>query len=348
MWWQATTGVLWALLAFAAVSTGARAWLVRPWPDDSEVTAKLDWLARNASTVDALYLGSSRVFRSFVPAVVDAAMAARGEPISSFNLGGPGMEAFETDHLLREVLALDGLELDYVFIEPAPANPALDARNLDSERTLNWHSTHQTLRALRSIASAPGPRREKWRHALRHVTLWARRTANLGCGARWLTAGPGPGRAGGPLGQLALSRDRGYQALEDVVDPLVSARRRRFRAEPEAYRQRIAGLPAAHAVPVALADVDLRALRDQVDAVRAAGAEPIYVLPPGAIGTPYARALDRTGRLPPLLIFDDPTSEPRLYRPDRRFDTHHLSRQGAVEFSQRFAEVLAARLAADP
>jgi hypothetical protein len=80
--------------------------------------------------------------------------------------------------------------------------------------------------------------------------------------------------------------------------------------------------------------------------VRAAGAEPVYVLPPGGQARAYALALADAAHLPHLIDLSSPAEHPELYRPEHRFDANHLDRDAARAFSSlfaaRFAELLAA------
>jgi hypothetical protein len=81
------------------------------------------------------------------------------------------------------------------------------------------------------------------------------------------------------------------------------------------------------------------ALDDIVREVRAAGAEPIFVVASSLYGAERFR--DWPPERVTVLRFDDPSAYPDLYDPANRYDPHHLDVIGAQNFTRRLAEQFA-------
>lgn len=329
------TPILASLAGFLLVASWGRN--ATRWPADFVVSDKLDHLERHTGDYDTLFLGRSHVFRSVVPRIVDAELARAGRPCRSFNLGGPGMSDLEIDHLLRAVLAIDGLHPRTIVLE-LPDWVTLVNENLGSDRAESWHTAIQTRHVLEALWVGDGGLRERLWDSWLHLRLWLKRASAFGQGKRnlqqWL------GRVELPvMGEEELARQRGYQALESVSTEEVRKRRQAFLRSRASFPARVDALVEGNREGFDLDSYPLRALAEQVALVRAAGAELIYLVPPGMDPTPQASALEAAGRLPALLVFDDPLRYPGLYRFESRFDGH-LTRPAAEEFSRILARAL--------
>ncbi len=326
--------ILLSLLGFGLVAFAMST--LAPWPDDFAITAKLEHLREHPEDYDTLFIGKSHVFRSFIPNVIDERLEQQGIRMRSFNLGGPGMSAPEIDHVLRTVLEIEGLHLKYVFIE-TPDWHDFANEDLETNRALNWHTPRQTWRAVRDVSVTTSTWGERSRLAWPHLKLlWMRATA-YGQGEHFvvnrLVA------AEQPLSAEAVARDRGYQGLDDLGTPEMIRRREAFVRNRSKYRQRVDGIISGNQQPCDLEHYDFEALTEQIDLIKAAGARPIYIAPPSMFPDAQAQELSRQGHLPDLMVFNDPVQYPDLYRFSRRFDGH-LNQQGAMEFSQLFADHL--------
>ncbi|MFG0319745.1 MAG: hypothetical protein ACF8XB_20910 [Planctomycetota bacterium JB042] len=315
---------------------------VRPGPSDFVVTDKLRHLRRHPGEFDALLVGSSLVYRHFVPEVIDEVLAERGRPLRTFNLGGPGMKGYELDHVVREALDAAGDSVRVVFVEPSRFTPELIDANRRSARTVRWHTLRQTVAVLRQVAGEPRPAAEKLALAAEHLTLFAWNLTSYGDGPRILLERAGMG-APPQLGAAELERTRGHRALEDEVGEEFDARRRALADDPERYRRRVERLRAGATGGTATA-FDRERLRAQVEAIRAAGAEAVYVVSPWPGGAGPFPALRDDGVLPALLTFCDPDAWPEAFRIEARFDANHLTRAAARAFSRTFAEAWADRV----
>jgi len=69
-----------------------------------------------------------------------------------------------------------------------------------------------------------------------------------------------------------------------------------------------------------------------------AGVQIAWLLHPGVEREPGWRQLAKQGTIAHLLRFDEPETWPALYRPENRFDLHHLNAKGAEIFSEELAQ----------
>ena len=332
-------------LACAATVAALRAWT--PAPTEYGLRAKLTHFKEHRDEVDLVYLGSSRVFRSFVPEVIDAELEARGHEIRSLNLGIPGMGDFEVDWMLREVLNADPERLRFVVLEPGLFDPRIfSTANHHSPRSLGWHATRGTRAVLEATALADLEEAERRRLSRDHIEAWLRHSLNLGQGRRILSLllrGDADADEHG-LHPQVLARGHGYLALEEHETEEVLSRRAHFLGDPEGHALRAARIEPARLQRPSLDRYPLGVLLDQIEAIRSAGAEPIFVLPPSSSGRSIVLSLADAGHLPVLLDFNSPAKHPELFRSDARFDRNHLTAAAAVEFSRLFAARLADEL----
>ncbi len=328
------------LVGFALVAAAGRA--LTPWPEDFAVTPKLAWLREHPDAVDTLFIGKSHVFRSFVPPVVDEVLEKRGRPTRSFNMGAEGMSDCEIDHVLRTVLELDGLQLDTVWIETPDWvwRSAVD-ENMDTNRSVNWHTPRQVARMLRRLVYLDEPWRDRVELAWMHLRNGWLRATSYGQGRRIVRSLLGH-REPQPLTQEEIDRERGFQAAEEVDTTEARIRRERFAENAEeGLPQRVRHLVKRNRIVDDLSHYDFGALEAQLDVVRAAGAEPRYFVPPAMHPTQWVAPLAEGGHLPnDPPVFNDPQRHPQLFTLETRWDSH-LNRRGAEVFSRIFANTMA-------
>lgn len=308
-----------------------------PGPSEWSVTVKLEHLAEHGGKYDTLFIGSSETFRHVIPEIIDARMAERGFPTKSFNLGGPAMTGFEADHVLREALPLLRPNLRNVLIEPGIWRHKMQGKNRRSVRSKNWHTVRQTFGTLEMAYALDEPLLRRIHFALGHLQILAWRLSNYGDGERLFD-----GFLGTPPTQSTsaeyVAEGRGYQPLEEDSNEVVMARRRTLLEDSKQYEKAIGLLERANRTSTPTRLINERALADQVALIRATGIEPVFFVPPGSFGTPYAFDLHEEGLIPHLLSFNHPDRYPELYRLDRRYDANHLNREGAEQFSRLLAD----------
>lgn len=332
--------------------------------------SKLQHYLASAAEYDTVFLGSSHVYRAFVPAVFDAELAAGGVESRSFNLGVQSTHQLELEYLARLVLAAGRGHLARLFVEYQPFTPQLDLDNAFNSRTVHWHDALATELALArthaAAAATPGgiplvvaeDEHSILGLAERCLPSWWRidRVHLQHFAKRELLVARGPdivehvlGREGGG----ELRRNRGYLSLEEDerrVDARAGTnpyqrRRAAFLADLDTY---MSELTALEREPVFFGDgewmdarllrvPDLTAYQRMAEAARACGVElVVVVMPASACDRPTEERLARELGVR-ALCFNSPSEFPELYRPEQRFDSGHLNEAGARTFSRSLA-----------
>jgi hypothetical protein len=339
----------------------------------SVIGGKLEYWRAHAHEYDTVFLGSSHVFRAFVPAEFDRDTAGFGVATKSFNFGVQAVQLLEQRHLLHAILDARP-ELERVFFEYQWLFPQVDPQNAFSPRTVYWHDPETTrlaaTRALHwgaelgddfafvedesqrhSVFTAlervlpPGTRaaEEHVQHGLTELLL-------IGRGKDVLR-----GLLGRSHGQTARYREQhGYLSLEDDERMLAAqgeaqnsyrARRERFLANLEAYRRDVDVLDAAEVsfgdgewINAELTRVDdFELIAGIAREVQARGVEFVLViLPSQSANRPFEERLAAELGAP-LLRYNQPERYPELYAPRNRWDSGHLSAEGARWFSRVLA-----------
>jgi len=320
-----------------------RAWL--PWPAGGGLAAKVEAFADHKDEYDLVFFGSSRVAHGYVPEIIDAELTAAGHPLRSFNFGVDGMGSFETDHLVRRVLAMEPARLRYAVVELEAwvARRATHPR-VKTDRSVAWHDLRQTFGVLRSIHNAFAPLALKWETARVHLELMGQRLVNAGRG-RWWLAGLLVGFPGADeVTPAEVVATGGFIPYRVDGDPGLERIRDRFLVDPSGYEQAVARLTELDSPDSALRTYNMACLRSQIEAIESAGVEVIYALGPSVKGKAFAQALLRGGHVPTLLDFHRPARYPELYEVRYRLDGDHLNQEGAEVFSRAFAAELARHL----
>jgi hypothetical protein len=317
------------------------------WPNDFEVSSKLRYLRRHASEFDVLFVGSSRVYRGFDPEAFDERLAEHGLTFRSFNLGGEGVNAYEADHIVRELLA-SGARPRILFVELQEFDPQTrqdswilrtmgaggGPRRPFTRRNVNWHSLSQTLLAIRVSLQSDLPLADRLLLAANHFNDFARRLTSYGMGAELIGAFDGAARP------VALTDDemaarRGFQSMDEVKQRrwrqrAFAKRADRFQSMLETNRE---------SVPESVNAFTLAPIAEQARRIRGAGIEPFYVRVPGLGYREAFRGAAADGVT--IFDFDDPDAHPQLFRVDLRFDEGHLNAIGAALFSRKLASAFA-------
>lgn len=317
--------VLLHLLLFA----GAFAATARGLAELAPERMKVAWLERQKDEVDAIFVGSSRVYREIDPARFDAACAAAGRPLRSLNLGMQGMRFPETLDLAERILTMEPARLRYLFLELAPFETAIEPENRLTERVVSWHSWPVSWRLILASLAEDLPWSERLDRAADHLLHWAHRAGNLGRGFAILETLSGTAAEDfegrhtlGPAGD-------GFRALDDEQGGNFRERRRLFLEDLEGFR-------AAQEVLLAPdgpepADPLLAPVLARLAAACAArGVRPIYLILPVIEKQTALRRLHDAGFAPDLIAFDDPAAWPDFYRVRYRYDIHHLNAEGAA------------------
>ena len=300
-----------------------------PFPRVSNLWRKYLHMQDHLDKYSLIYIGSSRVFHEFIPGQFDQALAKRGHKENSFNFGQDGMWPPESLYMIRQILDLHPKKLKWVLIDLMQIKPFLEG-NETSLRGMYWHDWQHTWIALQHVMASPDvprPLSERLDQSLTHLLLWTQRSLNAGSGSQRFQVA------------MKLEREKKADPVEDdgwEAGPI----RQLSQKDIDAFNNELVRLKTIQPKPIP------PLLRDSLDSVtkeiRAAGAEPIFVVASGFYGR------ERFTDWPPpgvtVFAFDDPEKYPELYNYEHRFDVHHLDPRGAVDYTRiladRFAKFL--------
>jgi hypothetical protein len=311
---------------------------ILPPPHLPVLSEKRAHFLAHAGDYDAVFIGSSRVYRGIVPQVFDSALRARGHAMRSFNFAMEAVWPPESLYRVRDFLRLRS-RVRWVFIELLPVNPRISPENAKTLRSIYWHDWRHTLLAWREIAAQEAfSSAEKCSWFILHAELFLRGMSHLSQGAAWLEPRLRPELEKAARKEFALNTPwlgaDGFVPEPDTpMAPEIAA----------AFRIQVAGY-AQNLEPLALPEHLRKELRDLVAAVRAAGAEPIFFITPSTTRPENFADLRGQGVDAELITFKDPARYPALYDPAQHFDGPHLNERGARELSRLLAEEFAARL----
>lgn len=333
-----------AAIGFGAVALGLHGLV--PWPEEYGLRAKFDYFRDHKDEYDAVYIGSSRVFRSFDPLIIDPVIEAERKPFHSFNLGIGGMVSFEMDFLLKQIVALEPARLKWIFIEGGPWEPdAYFLGNTWSSRSIFWHDTDgmRTVWTATLVSDRPWLNHEgrvgKVELLWTHLRLYGMKVSNMAQGER--IAKNLVGSSADPLRRALspaqLEEGRGFQALDKLLNDEAGNWRQKLVNDPNRFKISVAGISAHNAAEIDLSHYDFDALRAQYQVARSIGARLVIVVPPMNEGAPDRLRLHERGDIPDLVDFNSPERYPQLFEFENRFDEQHLNRRGAEEFSRLFA-----------
>ena len=326
-----TLGLL-ALAALAFVATASATRQFVPLPDYADLAPRFERFTGADEAYDLIFLGPSTTRCSFDPRVVDADLAKQGHPIRSANLGLPGANYFEIDHMVERLVERRPAGLRWLVIElhPPGFNALIRPQNLYTDRVTHWHTPRQLgdiVKALAQPRDGQGVRVDRMLVHLRHA-LW--RFANVGQADRIVATF----RSGD---DDEVDERRGF-APENCSGARVDSPEHPASVQsPTEFRKRAGRLDRQNRTPVPTRQLNPEKLRRQVASLRAIGVEPVYVMTPILSPVPGIHTLRRHEVLPNLLAFDSPERYPEFYALAMRRDELHLNETGAELFSHEFA-----------
>lgn len=330
--------ILLCLGSFLLTAHGVKQFV--PWPEAGDLQAKVAYFEEHKDEYDALFFGSSKVFRAIIPQLLEERLAEQGISMRSFNFGCPGMYTFEADYLLKEVLALQPKNLEYVFLEWVNWNPRIKPEDAYTMRTVHWHSTEQTLYVLKSLFASSRPLLMKLDMAIEHVGHWIWKQFSYGRGLEAAALLLTPYVT--PVDVQYLAEQDGYIALEDERDdPGILKRRNYFVSQQQNYLNMVRNLRQNNRRRGTAAGIHEEALARQIALIRAAGAEPIFIDIPGELETPAPVPMLQQEGIRTAFGFNRLRAYPQFFLPENHFDSNHLSREGAEIYTKILAEALA-------
>ncbi|MGV3531816.1 MAG: hypothetical protein ACO1QR_05555, partial [Chthoniobacteraceae bacterium] len=285
---------------------------LRSFPDVPGIGPKYQYLREHKDRYDVLFVGSSRFYHQIIPKQFDARVAG-GEraPLRSFNFGYDGMWPPESFYVVRQLLALRPASLKWVVIDLMEINANLDERNNSTQRMAYWHDWQHTTMAWRHLwYESRHSKDEKVRLIIAHGWHLAGQLANIGYGAAALDRKLMPQKP-----RKVPKEWRGTEGFDVGPDtPMIGAELKGYEETVARLRRNLSQSPVGPVFRGANAEL----VRD----IRAAGAEPVFVIAPtlnareNFTGMPEGTA---------LFAFNDPNEHPVLFDPAMHYDGWHLN-----------------------
>jgi len=306
-----------------------------PFPKVSGVYQKWLYYGKNQGDIDALFIGSSRMYHSVIPRQFDARVKeATGQSLRTFNFAYDAMWPPESLYMVRQILAMKPPKLRWIFLECLNIYPDLPPDARATRRTAYWHDLRHTTMALAAVRDMNYEPLKKWDLSTTHGGILLRNWTNQGRGAEWLTFELGVEKRKKDTRwdpPEAWKNDEGYQPEEDI--PLAGAELKQFTTAVEVRKKSFPPKPMIPSVRGAFADI--------LAEIRAAGIEPIVVI------TPTILPHENFDGFPPgttVWRYHDPNEFPAMYDPLNRRDPTHLNHAGAKIFTDLLADRFAAKL----
>ncbi len=297
---------------------------------------KYNYYQTHKDDYDTLFFGSSRVYSHIVPDIFDATAKANGIALSSYNFGIPAMRTIDSAVLLQQVLANPPKNLKWVFFESTLDKGYEPFANARTRRSLYWHTWKNTAFAARYILISD----ESWPNKAillsSHLLPFLYQQLNVGRMFNQVL----PTGFSQEEQQVAadFTQAKGYYGLSDEADPT----RQAFLQNQLDYQAKVAALTASEAITVPLApylSANKQTLIDQVSqAIRAAGAEPIFMESPSLNAASDFRSAQQLGLIEHLLSYKNPRQFPQFYSLNYRYDAEHLNQLGSKVLTQLLAK----------
>jgi hypothetical protein len=339
-----------AIFAASLVASCAILGRILPFPEVTEVRAKMEYLAKHGDEYDVLFVGSSRVYWQIVPSIFDRVAAENGVRVKSFNAGITAAFSPEQGYLLNGFMRCPHRRLRWVFLDATAIDTEVTGQH--TSRFAYWHDSLRfefiTL-SLWTRASAwwsqHSASTRDYRVAMAfvgdfwvHLEAWIARFANLGRGAqvfnRLLS---GWDRSDSP-GKVLGDNGDGWHHERAGAQNMSPRTRTVYEKESAERLARPAGKTTGD-------EASQSALDRSLAVIRGAGARPIFLISPTTLETNF---YPRPAQEREWTIFDfsDERQYPRLFAPEHRIDTGHVNSEGARIFSEllarRFVEMVKA------
>ena len=321
---------------------------VGPAGDGGPMAIKLGHFAQHRDDYEAIFIGSSRVYRGFVPSLFEERLAEAGTPLRTFNMGLLGLRTPEAELVLRRIAELEPANLRYVFVDPEPLDYLFLERNPRARRVIEWHDAGTTLAVCGMIAAdEERPWTERAELLGAQGTSLVYHLTNLGGASPWVAELLGQRPTGEMVAEFLGEERDGYRAYHGTYAPADEAEREELEQVAETWDVRVRSLARHRPDPSPLGEAELDFYRRLRDAAAAAGARLVLVSVPSFAPRDdlvrAAAALDL-----PLLRYDRPQRHPGLYRREHRYRHEHLNDEGARAFTEVFAADCARLLGGKP
>jgi len=300
------------------------------------VGPKYDYYTAHKDDYNTLFFGSSRVFNQVIPDVFDRTAQAGGLDINSYNFGIPAMRALDSTALIETVLRNPPKNLKWVFFESVLDRGYEPIHNARTHRAMYWHTWENTDMAVRYILDSEASLPEKAVLIFSHLIPALYNQMNVGRLFNQLL--PSEFSAREQMVASYFTEHGGFFPLNEED----SLKRQAFLKDQAGYAQKVNQLEAFQ-VGVVQRESELaknkRRLISRVSrAIRATGAEPIFIDPPSLELDDDLQAARRLNVIETLLSYKDPARFPELYQAKNRYDADHLNEATSEVFTRILAE----------
>ena len=303
------------------------------------VSEKLEVFDLHKDEYDAIFIGSSRIYRQVSPSLFDRVMRDRGHNIHSFNFGLFGMKLPETYFWLAHVLSKHPQKLQWVFIEANLNNAYEPLANARTNRVMYWHTFPQTLATLKYVFAAKDTLPRKAITACSHLLPFLYQTLNIGVFSSSASPYPNLNKASASERYNAFLGQQmdGYKPLDEETATAYLNPRKDFLDNLEKYKANVDSFQEQSKKQHSI-DSGSKELIGKFSAiVQQFGAAPIFVIPPKLENEATVTELYSKRFINQLLAFNSPRKYPTLYEPGYRFDEKHLNDSGAKVFTRLLA-----------
>jgi hypothetical protein len=309
------------------------------WTGSDLLGQKMALLLEEVDRYQAVFLGSSRIYRQLDPHTFDAVFAEAGRPIRSFNLGAPDMRMLEVLFLARWLLDADPDRLELLVVDAESEPLFVREENLASDRIVRWHDPRnfvaivgETWRTSPSIAAALYTAGRHARPFAHHVTLLGRGLERV----RELRT---------PRPPEAPPEQRGFYAGDEemVASPYEPQRRElelfhgRLHHDLDRWYRDLQRLRRSARAGELTDRFEIELFHELRRIAESRGVRVVFLVDARPEETPNLVWAAENDVVETLLRFDDPERYAQLYDPALRFDRHHVNKEGARIYTAEVA-----------
>lgn len=221
---------------FAMVAAGLSLYMraTSPMPDMVVLSPKLEIYRADAAKYDTVFIGTSRTLYHIVPETIATSAEAQGcQAPAVFNFGVHGLTGAEQDWLIAEVLKAGDGHLRRVILED-PLPEARAPGDVSNTRSRFFHGPALYKANLDSILSFP----ESTAKRLFRTGIFAYGVGYDLSGVGRASERAFPDTAADGESDVPKFRlEHGFEALDEIMDDSIEARRQDFLDQPEKFTE---------------------------------------------------------------------------------------------------------------
>lgn len=317
------------------------------------VRDKLNALEVHSEQINTLFLGSSKVYRSFDTVIFDSVLVENGIRSSSFNFGMPSLLVLEAEYYLEKIFITGLPNLNLLILEVSNFTMDMPDHNLRSWRTKYYHDFKRTAGSLEIIWRSSYDFSSKASLAIDRLKIFSSRLTRAGEAYDIYRAII---RHSQPKNSLFVQKFQNFHGFLPLMDNpnLIQKKRKRF-LSPEGqddYRRKLADAQQRDKLDEMFFKVhepSLIAIKRILKMCEKRGIKVILLDPPGeGLWNLTIQSLKENGATIPIIDMNQPENYPELFDPKYRFEQHHLNKAGSKIATRVFAELVLESLRSRP